>query len=347
VGTFTVDLRLGNQFRELPRGYERPYITFDPSKPKTLTDAMKESKTISVDVGDQIILQPGDYMLATTLEYIKLPADLIGMTFSRSSFGRIGLMVNSPIVDPSYSGKLTLQLINLGKAAIALYPGIRILRLAFEQIGHVGPYRGKYQAVPESIDFDTISLDTELHNLRNIMLKRAGKLQAKREPRIAISDLISHALKAKGRNKGKMLERMAAEIFRTIKGLRVLATNAHLKTEELDIVVQNDINVGFWRLAGSPIVVECKNWSGKVGAREISVLSAKLDAMGPDAKTGILIAPNGVSGDSYSNAMLRIREERQQGKYIIVLDRKALKEIAKGMHASKVIEKKYGELLLI
>lgn len=70
-------------------------------------------------------------------------------------------------------------------------------------------------------------------------------------------------------------------------------------------------------------------------------------AISPDVRLGILVAPNGVSGDYRSDGLLKIREKRQQGLYIVVLAREDLEAIASGTHASKVIERKYDELFLI
>jgi Restriction endonuclease len=100
-------------------------------------------------------------------------------------------------------------------------------------------------------------------------------------------------------------------------------------------------------VAGSPIIVECKNWTEKVGAREIGVLLDKLHSVSPDAKAGILVAPNGITGDSYSDAVLKIREARQRGRYILVLDLKDLEDIAKGMSLSDVVQKKFDVTILI
>jgi hypothetical protein len=49
--------------------------------------------------------------------------------------------------------------------------------------------------------------------------------------------------------------------------------------------------------------------------------------MSPDAKTGILVSPKGITGDSTRDAALKIREARQRGRYILVFDRDDLREI--------------------
>ena len=105
-----------------------------------------------------------------------------------------------------------------------------------------------------------------------------------------------------------------------MRGLRVIKRNARLRAEELDLLIRNDLATGFWRLAGSPLVVECKNWADKVGAREVTVLIDKLRTVGPESRTGVLVALNGVTGDFRRDAVLKIREARQAGRFVIVLE---------------------------
>jgi Holliday junction resolvase-like predicted endonuclease len=76
--------------------------------------------------------------------------------------------------------------------------------------------------------------------------------------------------------KGPLLEALMEELFAGVEGLSVVKRNARLRAEEIDLIVKNNLGNGFWQIAGSPILVECKNRSGKTGAREISVLVDKL-----------------------------------------------------------------------
>ena len=73
----------------------------------------------------------------------------------------------------------------------------------------------------------------------------------------------------------------------------------------------------------------------------------KLQALSPDAKTGILVALNGVTGTGYSDAILKIREARQRGRYVLILNGNDLQKIAEGASLSSIIEKKYDETILI
>jgi len=72
-------------------------------------------------------------VLASTLEYFRLPATLAGRLEGRSTWGRLGLQVHSTagFVDPGFSGILTFELQNMGKGPLILYPGVRIAQICF------------------------------------------------------------------------------------------------------------------------------------------------------------------------------------------------------------------------
>ena len=119
-----VDLTLGNEFR-LFKLTSQPYI--DVANPKNHTES------ISVDDGKQFILHPGEFVLAQTDEKISIPADLAAYVDGRSSLGRLGLVVHvtSGFVDPGFNGKLVLEMTNVGKIPLAIYPKMRICKLVF------------------------------------------------------------------------------------------------------------------------------------------------------------------------------------------------------------------------
>ena len=63
------------------------------------------------------------------------------------SLGRIGIIVHGTagLFDPGWAGKATLELSNLGRMPVALYPGMRICSFTFEQLSTPSsmPYRKK------------------------------------------------------------------------------------------------------------------------------------------------------------------------------------------------------------
>lgn len=91
---------------------------------------------------------PGQFVLATTMEYICLPNDLTAFVEGRSSLGRMGLFIqNAGWVDPGFSGEITLELYNANRCAIELQAGRRIGQLVFAKMDQTAlrPYAGKYQ----------------------------------------------------------------------------------------------------------------------------------------------------------------------------------------------------------
>ncbi|MEQ1664276.1 MAG: dCTP deaminase [Bdellovibrionales bacterium] len=98
--------------------------------------------------GDEIIIPPHSFLLATTEEYIELPSNLTAFVEGRSSIGRIGLFIqNAGWVDPGFKGQITLELYNANSLPIRLKSGRRICQLVFCSMDHaaLNPYNGKYQ----------------------------------------------------------------------------------------------------------------------------------------------------------------------------------------------------------
>ena len=79
------------------------------------------------------ILHPGEFVLASTLEYIALPDDIVARLEGKSSLGRIGLLIHSTAgyVDPGWKGHLTLELSNVANLPVTLYSGMKIGQVSF------------------------------------------------------------------------------------------------------------------------------------------------------------------------------------------------------------------------
>ena len=123
-----IDLRLGNTFR-IFRNMAVPFID---------TKAPVEGYTETIEIEDDkpFIIHPGEFILATTKEYIKVPNDLAGMVDGRSSLGRLGISIHttSTGLNPGWEGYFTLEIVNMGKIPVALYPGMRICKASFVKL---------------------------------------------------------------------------------------------------------------------------------------------------------------------------------------------------------------------
>jgi dCTP deaminase len=127
VHASSMDLHLGSTFKV----YEHSkFAVLDPKAPETFTGKMR---TITVEPGEPFIVQPGEFALGVTQECVTVPDDLVVRVEGRSSLGRLGIIVHSTagFVDPGFSGTLTLEISNLNRLPVALYPGMRVCQLAF------------------------------------------------------------------------------------------------------------------------------------------------------------------------------------------------------------------------
>lgn len=118
--------------------------------------------------GESIIIPPHSFLLATTMEYIKLPNNLTAFVEGRSSIGRIGLFIqNAGWVDPGFEGQITLELFNANSLPIRLEAGRRICQLVFCRMDQAAatPYQGKYQGQINATGSQVFK-DTEVNGKR-------------------------------------------------------------------------------------------------------------------------------------------------------------------------------------
>jgi dCTP deaminase len=124
----SVDVRVDRFFRVF-RNSRYPYID---------VKAEQEDLTELVEVEDEVpfILHPGEFVLGSTLERIKLPDDLVARLEGKSSLGRLGLLIHSTagFIDPGWNGHVTLELSNVANLPITIYFGMKIGQLSFVRL---------------------------------------------------------------------------------------------------------------------------------------------------------------------------------------------------------------------
>jgi dCTP deaminase len=121
----SLDLRLGDSFRVF---HNHKITAIDLRHPPG-------NLTEQIDVaGDEpFVIHPGEFCLGRTLEHVELPDDIVARIEGKSSLGRLGLIVHATagFCDPGWKGTLTLELNNLTRVPIRLYPGLPIAQLSF------------------------------------------------------------------------------------------------------------------------------------------------------------------------------------------------------------------------
>ncbi len=121
----SVDLRLGDSFRVFHNHRAAAIDLREP--PGNLTEE------VIVPREDSFVIHPGEFCLGRTLEWVELPDDIVARIEGKSSLGRLGLIVHATagFCDPGWRGTLTLELNNLTRVPIKLYPGLLIAQLSF------------------------------------------------------------------------------------------------------------------------------------------------------------------------------------------------------------------------
>ena len=119
----SVDVRVDRYFRVF-RNNRYPFI--DVKEPQE-----ELTELLEVDPDTPFILHPGEFVLGSTLERVRLPSDLVARLEGKSSLGRLGLLIHSTagFIDPGFSGHITLELSNVANLPITLWPGMKIGQL--------------------------------------------------------------------------------------------------------------------------------------------------------------------------------------------------------------------------
>jgi dCTP deaminase len=137
----SVDVRVSSDFRVFHNN-RQPFI--DVRRPlEDLTDV------VTMNGDEPFILHPGEFVLGSTLERVGIPNDLVARLEGKSSLGRLGLLIHSTAgyIDPGWDGQITLELSNVARLPITIYPGMPIGQISFLTLTTPvdQPYRGKYR----------------------------------------------------------------------------------------------------------------------------------------------------------------------------------------------------------
>jgi dCTP deaminase len=129
IGSCSIDLRLGNQFRV----FKHAEVTHVDPREGLRNDIM--DLVVKRD-DESFIIHPGEFVLGSTIEYVKIPKHLVARLDGRSSWGRLGIIIHSTAgsVQPGYEGQLTLEIANISKVPVKLWPGSRICQITFERL---------------------------------------------------------------------------------------------------------------------------------------------------------------------------------------------------------------------
>lgn len=141
VSSCGYDMRLDSEF----------YV-FKNKIADTVIDPKKfELSKLEKVVTDECVVPPKSYVLTKSLEYFKIPRDVIVIVFGKSTYARCGLIVNVTPLEPEWEGFVTISIINPLDCGIKIYAKEGIAQLIFLKSDNLCEisYKdksGKYQA---------------------------------------------------------------------------------------------------------------------------------------------------------------------------------------------------------
>lgn len=120
LSSFGYDIRLDNDFKLFnpPQG-----IVIDPKKMKENIFRRVKTKVCTIPANS--------YVLAKSLEYFKIPDNVLGIVMGKSTYARCGILVNVTPLEPGWEGFLTISISNTAPRPVKIYAGEGIAQVIF------------------------------------------------------------------------------------------------------------------------------------------------------------------------------------------------------------------------
>lgn len=140
LSSYGYDMRIADEFK-----------IFTNTK-SALIDPKKFDKKSFVDFKGKIcIVPPNSFVLGRSLEYFKIPRDVLVICLGKSTYARCGIIVNITPLEPEWEGHVTIEISNTAPLSAKIYAHEGIAQLLFLKGYEVcktsyADKAGKYQA---------------------------------------------------------------------------------------------------------------------------------------------------------------------------------------------------------
>ena len=140
LGSTGYDIRVANEWMRVPDGISH---TFDPKNPR-------KDWWENVVSDSEFPLRPGHFILGRSLEYIRMPRDVVGVVLTKSTYARTGIFCNITPLEGGWEGTITIEIANLGHNSVYIYPNEGIAQILFFKTDEqcdvsYADRKGKYQ----------------------------------------------------------------------------------------------------------------------------------------------------------------------------------------------------------
>ena len=144
TSSYGYDMRLSNEFMIMKvRDGDDNKILDPKSSAEQLIEPVTEE--------DYILVPPNSIVLGKTIEYFRIPRDIITVAFGKSTYARCGIFVNVTPFEPEWEGYVTLSISNTTSMPVKVYANEGIAQVLFLGASEVcevsyADRKGKYQA---------------------------------------------------------------------------------------------------------------------------------------------------------------------------------------------------------
>jgi dCTP deaminase len=140
VSSYGYDMRIADEFK-----------IFNPAAAEYADPKDFKDEHFTEFRGDVCIIPPNSYVLARSIEYFRIPRDILTITFGKSTYARSGVIVNVTPFEPEWEGFVTISIANLTGRPAKLYANEGIAQVIFLKARQTcktsyADKKGKYQA---------------------------------------------------------------------------------------------------------------------------------------------------------------------------------------------------------
>ncbi|MCH9610536.1 MAG: dCTP deaminase [Chlamydiales bacterium] len=139
LSSYGYDVRISNEFKVFTNVYN------------SIVDPKNFTEDSFVDIiADECIIPPNSFALARTVEYFRIPRNILTVCLGKSTYARCGIIVNVTPFEPEWEGHVTIEISNTTPLPAKVYANEGIAQVLFFEAEHTCAVsykdrKGKYQ----------------------------------------------------------------------------------------------------------------------------------------------------------------------------------------------------------
>jgi dCTP deaminase len=130
VTSFGYDMRVADEWTHF---VGRGGYVWDPKNPPSADVSDTFGDRLVHTEGAGFLMAPGGFVLCRSVEYFRIPDDVLGVVVGKSTYARCGLIVNCTPMEPGWCGHLTIELHNASQHSIRVYANEGIAQVMFHR----------------------------------------------------------------------------------------------------------------------------------------------------------------------------------------------------------------------